>query len=118
MTTNADKFRFVAEKMGIPEQECQGCPDFNEATYVGDIATGYRHQSHDVPPDLTTPEGADLLMAQLESPNMMVVYRVETDWAVRMEYGSGGMARGTGPNWREALLDATWKMLGGSDDNQ
>jgi hypothetical protein len=120
--TNEEKSREVAIvlKLWKEGEKCTWCSIHNY--YSKDDFDGeYYHSDHDIPPpDLTTPEGADRLMTALidgyrirfhTAPDMIDRSRhdircvlISTSWGT--EWRSDDYN-----NWREALLDAAYKLL-------
>jgi hypothetical protein len=109
MPTNADKSRYVAVKLKIRGRRVPDDPE----------EYGIQLPIYETP-DLTTPAGADLLMTALHKQIEWSSYKSEKNeirCALKPK-GSKPPVVVAGANWRIALFDAAFKMLGGSDDNK
>jgi len=119
--TPAEQSRAVADKLSIdgwkddwhdgPYNEahrCLTCHRWNIPTHA--------HFSQP-PPDLASPQGADLLMTALllKIAPVAISFGMSTlTCRISIREGNGFNVKrfdGTGPNWRLALLDAAWRLL-------
>lgn len=104
-STNDQKMRVVAEKLRMLGN-----------TMPSPWELPYRLPS---PPNFLEPAGADALMTALLAAQYFVHSR---PGVCRISVIEGGQItkriHGDGPNWREALLDAAYKLLGENVDGR
>ena len=105
-STNDQKMRVVAEKLRMLGN-----------TMPSPWELPYRLPS---PPNFLEPAGADALMTRFGAEGITVqeIAQYNKDaWLVELET-SAIRRMGYGPNWREALLDAAYKLLGENVDGR
>jgi len=122
--TNDQKMRVVAEKLGM-WKEGQRC--VTPVSVWEELFGASTSDAHDIPPpNFLEPAGADALMTALLECNRIGFYtipdmlnRSRNDIVCKLISTSWGTEWRSDPcpTWREALLDAAFKLLGENADD-